>query len=68
MNRIKTLFKDSRYQDIVLGADLIYQNIMKKEIRNPEMRRAVENLFIDFFTKMETNLTLDEAGYMNVSL
>ena len=47
---------------------MIYQNIMKKEIRNPEMRRAVENLFIDYFTKMETNLTSDEAGYMNVSL
>ncbi len=68
MDRIKTLFKDSRDQDIVLGADLIYQNIMKKEIRNPEMRRAVENLFIDYFTKMETNLNSDEAGYMNVSL
>jgi hypothetical protein len=45
----------------VVGADLLYQNITKKEIRNPEMRREVENLFIDYFTKMETNLTSEEG-------
>jgi hypothetical protein len=68
MDRIKALFKDSRDQDIVVGADLLYQNITKKEISNPEMRREVENLFMDYFSKMETSLTSEEGVYMNVGL
>lgn len=68
MDRIKGLFKDSRDQDIVVGADLLYQNITKKEIRNPEMRREVENLFMDYFSKMETSLTSEEGVCMNVGL
>jgi hypothetical protein len=68
MERIKGLFKESRDQDIVIGADLLYQNITKKEIRNPEMRREVENLFMDYFTKMETSLISEEGVYMNINL
>ena len=68
MDRIKALFKDSRDQEIIIGADLLYQNIKKKEIRNPEMRREVENLFMDYFTKMETNFSSEDAGYMNYNL
>lgn len=68
MDRIKVLFKDSRDQEIVIGADLLYQNITKKEIRNPEMRREVENLFMDYFIKMETNLTSEEGVHMNINL
>jgi len=56
MERIKVLFKESREQDIVIGADLLYQSIARKEIRNPEMRREVEKLFIDYFTRLETTL------------
>ena len=32
------------------------------------MRREVENLFMDYFTKMETSLTSEEGVYMNVGL
>ncbi len=56
MERIKVLFKESREQDIVIGADLLYQSIARKEIRNPEMRREVEKLFIEYFTRLETTL------------
>lgn len=32
------------------------------------MRREVENLFMDYFTKMETSLTSEEGVYMNINL
>ena len=68
MDRIKALFKDSRDQDIITGADLLYQNIAKKEIRNPEMRRAVENMLMEYFTKMETKFNSEDEIKTNINI
>jgi hypothetical protein len=65
MDRIKILFKESREQEMLMGADLLFQSITKKEIRNPEMRREVESMFIEYFTRLETTLYQNDNGINN---